>query len=592
MFSLNDECFNERKCLCGNRRVFKDGQSTSCRFATRMMKSRGYSLQVLILIMVFSLTLGNTHETRGHCLPEQVHLAFGNSVTEVVIVWATRGVCSDTNIRYGTLSWALNDIAVGRTIKFTEGNSGGLQNLHRVELKNLHTATTYFYEPQSNNVSSGPFYFQTPAAITDWSPLFLILGDLDADSSSIPPLTSEVMSGQYSAVIHVGDVVYNETGDEGKTEDLFMKLTEVMASHAPYMVTPGRYGKGSSFEQYRHRYSMPGSSWPIPKDKVWYSVDVGPVHLISYSTEVFFTSDQTNVRSQRDWLMADLKQANDKRDQQPWVVAIGHRPMYCSNNSRTNSDCAKDDSKVRQGFEDLFFDYGVDVVLQSHDVYERMWPLYKGVVLSKNYTNPTAPIQLVVGAADVHSDDGHDDNVNQSNDTESEQPWSAFNPNISVSSHGHLHVINSSHAYWEVKSTHGGDLLDSVWIVQKKHGPFKTESLPKNVSNEIKESLKKTGGKPSYLDNSPTAPKKSAIFGNDRTRHIAIGIASGTFVLVIIATVVAIRKCRKPRQGARRWEQLDFNYGKKLYAPSKDMDKELDNDFEIDMNDGTTKLLS
>ena len=173
-----------------------------------------------------------------------------------------------------------------------------------------------------------------------------------------------------------------------------------------------------------------------------------------------------------------------------------------------------------------------------------------------------------------------------------QQPWSAFQPNISVSSHGHLNVINSSHAHWEVKSTHGGDLLDAIWIVQKKHGPFKTESLPKNISKEINESLKKTGGKPSYLDNSSVVTKKTAIFGSNRTRHIAIGIASGTFVLVVIVTVLAIRKCRRPRQVARRWEQLDFNYGKKLYAPTKDMDKEMDNDFEIDMNDGTTKLLS
>ena len=39
-------------------------------------------------------------------------------------------------------------------------------------------------------------------------------------------------------------------------------------------------------------------------------------------------------------------------------------------------------------------------MLEAHEhSYERLWPMYKGVVLSKNYTNPTAPIQLVTGAA-------------------------------------------------------------------------------------------------------------------------------------------------------------------------------------------------
>lgn len=50
--------------------------------------------------------------------------------------------------------------------------------------------------------------------------------------------------------------------------------------------------------------------------------------------------------------------------------------------------------------EDLFFNYGVDVVLQAHEhSYERLWPQYKGVVLARNYSNPQAPVQLITGAA-------------------------------------------------------------------------------------------------------------------------------------------------------------------------------------------------
>ena len=50
--------------------------------------------------------------------------------------------------------------------------------------------------------------------------------------------------------------------------------------------------------------------------------------------------------------------------------------------------------------EDIFYDYGVDVVLEAHEhSYERLWPMYKNIVLAKNYTNPPAPVQLVTGAA-------------------------------------------------------------------------------------------------------------------------------------------------------------------------------------------------
>lgn len=50
--------------------------------------------------------------------------------------------------------------------------------------------------------------------------------------------------------------------------------------------------------------------------------------------------------------------------------------------------------------EELFYNFKVDLVLQAHEHnYERLYPVFKGVVLSKNYTNPPAPIQIISGAA-------------------------------------------------------------------------------------------------------------------------------------------------------------------------------------------------
>lgn len=37
---------------------------------------------------------------------------------------------------------------------------------------------------------------------------------------------------------------------------------------------------GSDFKHYGTRFSMPGTPWPIPKDKMWYSYDIGLVHFI------------------------------------------------------------------------------------------------------------------------------------------------------------------------------------------------------------------------------------------------------------------------------------------------------------------------
>lgn len=54
------------------------------------------------------------------------------------------------------------------------------------------------------------------------------------------------------------------------------------------------------------------------------------------------------------------------------------------------------------GLEDLFFKYGVDLNLFGHlPSYERMWPVFEGVVYNGStdspYTNPKAPVHITTG---------------------------------------------------------------------------------------------------------------------------------------------------------------------------------------------------
>lgn len=68
--------------------------------------------------------------------------------------------------------------------------------------------------------------------------------------------------------------------------------------------------------------------------------------LVSYSTEVYFTHGP--VEEQLVWLTNDLKEANkpENRAKRPWIIAFGHRPMYCSNID--NDDCTTLHSVVRK----------------------------------------------------------------------------------------------------------------------------------------------------------------------------------------------------------------------------------------------------
>lgn len=123
------------------------------------------------------------------------------------------------------------------------------------------------------------------------------------------------------------------------------------------------------------------------------------------------------VSEQLQWLQKDLAAAASPqaRAQRPWIIAYGHRPMYCSN--LDGDDCTTPKSVVRAGyvpyppfpnpnhctfhsFETLFYKAGVDIILEAHEhSYERMWPVYNETVTAKNYVNPAAPVHLVSGTA-------------------------------------------------------------------------------------------------------------------------------------------------------------------------------------------------
>ena len=93
---------------------------------------------------------------------------------------------------------------------------------------------------------------------------------------------------------------------------------------------------------------------------MWHSWQLGPVHFINFSSEVFFSGSNETQKAQADWLRADLAAANKRRDSVPWVVAYGHRPIYCSN--ADGDDCTKSGSLTRAGLEDIFHKGGVDLI--------------------------------------------------------------------------------------------------------------------------------------------------------------------------------------------------------------------------------------
>ncbi|XP_066494694.1 acid phosphatase type 7-like [Tiliqua scincoides] len=368
---------------------------------------------------------------------------------------------------------ALTQWARGRAKKFVDG--GVLRRsmfIHRVTLRDLSPGQRYAYRCGSQQGWSDTFSFQTLRNGSDWSPRFVIYGDMGlVNPQSLPRLINDTENGMYDVLLHVGDFAYDLHSDDAQVGDAFMRAIEPVAALLPYMTCPGNHEEKYNFSNYRARFSMPGDT-----EGLWYSWDIGPAHIIAFSTEVYFFLEYGPqlVPKQFQWLERDLQEATrpERRKERPWIITMGHRPMYCSNNDL--DDCTNYASRVREGLcphryglEDLFYRYGVDLELWAHEhSYERLWPVYNYKVYNGStkapYTNPRAPVHIITGSA------GCKERLTPF--VPDPRKWSA----VRFEDYGYarMQIHNKTHIWLEqVSDDQNGKVLDGIWLIKERRGP-------------------------------------------------------------------------------------------------------------------------
>ena len=407
--------------------------------------------------------------TAAASAPAHVHLAPGaDPRTAMTVMWSslTGAVGAVAYSASGPLDPSPTTLAVTATDNSYK-NKNGLPNVFLAELVDLSPGTRYWYTVSVGAAMSAWFNFTTVSDTTP--PVVIYWGDLgkDGGGQALPALEAEARAagagapGAGTIAIHNGDFAYDLADDNGGRGASFMERFQAIASLLPVAVTIGNHElppDEKNDKNASHFVNMLGKGMPGGTNGSYYSLNVGLMHMVFLSSEVYALGPYGGVTAagQAAWLEADLAAVD--RVATPWLIAVMPRPFFCSNNNSwcvgvggsIAAACARrargsarasrsppryplpspsphpstptrphfvllrrcgagawQANPVRHALEPVFMRHGVDVVLSGHEhSVELTWPVANGTVTQTDYESPRAPVHIIDGAAGCNENKG------------------------------------------------------------------------------------------------------------------------------------------------------------------------------------------
>lgn len=426
--------------------------------------------------------------------PEQIHLSYGSTPSEMVITWVTLNQTYTSLVEYGFYDGQLKMKTVsGSQKRFEDGGDEKRKiYVHRVHLTDLIPNKKYGYRTGCEEDGWSALFFLTAMkAGSEWSGTYAVVGDMgNINAQALTTLQTLAQAAVFDAVLHVGDFAYDMDTDNARVGDAYMKQAQSFAAYLPYMTCAGNHEQAYNFSNYKERFSMPGGDG----QGMFYSVNIGLMHLVAFNSEFFYFPKYgwKQIERQYDWLQRDLMEANkpENRAKRPWIVTMCHRPMYCSN-SNDKEHCNNPLNMIRVGLpgsgtyntEDLLYKYAVDLHFQAHEhSYERMWPVYNKTVCNGShenpYKNPRSPVHIVTGSG----------GCKEGLDPFERLPhaWSAFHADdygysvMNVHNHTHLSLQ-------QISIQKGNSVIDSIVIEKDTHaaGQYDCHKQPPPPTNTL-----------------------------------------------------------------------------------------------------------
>jgi len=376
--------------------------------------------------------------------PEQIHLALTGKKDERIVNWATYDDTHTSTVRYGLSENNLNMQATG-TADYYIFVLYISPSLHTVKLSGLQLGTRYYY--QCGDEKGG--WSKTYSFVTEIDSLptpgntlrIAIMADNGVATNSQMVLDAIAKADQslmFNKLIISGDLSYAD-GIQ-KYWDQWGNMIQPLASHLPFMVAPGNHELFDLFIAYNYRFSMPKNGYK----NLYFSYNYRGIHVLVLNSE---SLNEYHWSDMYQFAKKDLQSVD--KSITPWIFAAFHHPWYCSNVAHNDSAWFMKDE-----YEDLFYKYGVDVVLQGHvHAYERTYRMYKWNQSQK-------------GGA-WYMTDGHAGNSEglYYHWQEPQPAWSAYRE--SVFGFSTIEIFNATHLHWQMIRANDSVVRDDAWLIKE-----------------------------------------------------------------------------------------------------------------------------
>jgi len=384
---------------------------------------------------------------------EQVHVASGSDPSTATFAWSTRFNCSSSTVRIGespcNSTSCLTQYFFGNSTLLETGDNS--QYIHKVPVKVQ--PKNYSYQVGCILGWSEIFTYQAPGQLNHST--FVVYGDLSivANGKATWESVASFVGKEYvDAILHVGDISYDLFHNDNRHGDDYMNTIQPVASRIPYMVIAGNHEKGDNYQSYDSRFAMPGNNF-------YTTYTIGQVRFVGIDTEYIISAGKLTQPTLA-FLKTILNRSEEDKAQFPWLIVMGHRPLYCC--ARHLFYCTADAAVMRSVLEDLFYSAGVDLYINGHlHDYQRTTPVYRGDPINTpldiefGYGNAEAPIYVTTGGP------GNDEpQVKITPDAD----W--YGAGTDEYAYGRIRVYNNTHLYWEQWLSETEVLADSFWVIK------------------------------------------------------------------------------------------------------------------------------